>query len=85
MPPASDSQTDDAPRGHAVSLEVKCHAGHRSDETPRRLIIDGREIEVAEVLAQWHEPEARGFRLRGADGAVYELRQDVVSGAWRLA
>ena len=86
MSPASDSRTDDdAPEGHAVTLEVQCHAGYRSDETPRRLIIDGRPIEVTEVLAQWHEPDARYFRLRGADGATYELRQDVASGVWRLA
>ena len=84
MPPDTDSRSEDAPRGHAVTLEVLCHAGYRGEQTPRRLIIDGREIEVADVLAQWHEPEARGFRLRGADGVVYELRQDVVSGAWWL-
>ena len=37
-----------------------------------------------EVLARWRMPEARAFRLRCDDGAVYVVVQDDTSGRWTV-
>jgi hypothetical protein len=68
-----------------VSLRVECYAGYRGEQEPRRFIVDGRRIEVAEILGRWLTPEHRRFVVRGDDGHVYALRQDVRSLLWELA
>lgn len=67
-----------------MRLRVECYAGHRGEETPRRLLLDERPVEVTEVLDRWLAPEHRYFKVLGADGALYILRHDVVNGAWEL-
>ena len=67
-----------------IGIRVDCYAGHRGEETPRRLIFDGRAVEVAEVMDQWLAPDHRYFKLRGGDGATYIVRHDTASGAWEL-
>jgi hypothetical protein len=51
-----------------VKIRVECYAGHRGDETPRRIVFDARSVEVAEVL----------------DQATYILRQDMPTQAWEM-
>ena len=65
-----------------VDVLVECYAGYRAEETPRRLLVGGRSVEIVEVWERWRTPEARGFRLRGDDGALYVLVQDDRSGRW---
>jgi hypothetical protein len=67
-----------------VQVRVECYAGHRGEETPRRLFMDERAVEVAEVLDQWLAPDHRYFKVLGADGALYILRHDVGGGFWDL-
>jgi hypothetical protein len=66
----------------SMDVRVECYAGYRAEETPRRLLLGGRSVESVEVLARWQTPQARGFRLRGADGVLYVLVQDDASGRW---
>jgi len=67
-----------------MQIDVQCYAGHRGEETPRRIELDGRDIEVVEVLDRWLAPDHRYFKLRGEDGATYILRHDEASGRWEL-
>jgi hypothetical protein len=67
-----------------MEIRVECYAGHRGEETPRRIFLDSRCIEVVEVQDRWLAPDHRYFKVLGADGATYILRQDVPSGAWVL-
>jgi hypothetical protein len=39
---------------------------------------------VAEVLDAWLAPDHRYFKVRGANGAYYILRNDVLTGRWEL-
>ena len=70
--------------GSHISIRVDCYAGHRGEETPRRLVFDDRAVEVAEVLDRWLAPEHRYFKMRGADGATYLVRHDTETGLWEL-
>jgi hypothetical protein len=67
-----------------LAIEVECYAGHRGEQTPRTLILAGRRIAVAEVLDAWLAPDHRYFKLRGADGDTYLVRQDERSSTWEL-
>lgn len=66
-------------------LHVECYAGHRGEETPRRLTIGDRIVAVEEVLDRWLAPDHRYFKLKGDDGDVYLVRQDTASGVWELS
>lgn len=71
-------------RGRPFPVQVDCYAGYRGEQTPRRFRLAEKCIEIAEILDQWLAPEHRYFKLRGADGATYILRQEVESQAWEL-
>jgi hypothetical protein len=65
-------------------VSVECYAGHRGEQTPRRLRFDGRTVELVELLDCWLAPDHRYFKLRGADRATYILRHDEPRGVWEL-
>ena len=67
-----------------IGIQVECYAGHRGEETPRRLSLGGRSVEVAEIIDRWLAPDHRYFKLRGTDGATYILRHDTEKGIWEL-
>ena len=68
----------------SIRVRVECYAGHRGEETPRRMYFGEREIAVAEVIDQWLAPDHRYFKVRSEDGASYILRHDVATGTWEL-
>ena len=67
-----------------MDVKVDCYSGHRAEETPRRFELDGRRVEVVEVIDRWLGPEHRYFQVRGDDGAVYLLRRDDRADRWEL-
>ncbi len=67
-----------------MEIRVECYAGHRGDETPRRLIFDKRSIDVVEVIDRWIGPDHQYFKVQGADDATYTIRQDLPSHSWEL-
>jgi hypothetical protein len=62
---------------------VECYAGHRGEETPRRLRLNGRSVGLVEVLDCWLGVDHRYFKMLGDDGATYLLRHDP-GGRWEL-
>ena len=67
-----------------LMVQVECYAGHRGEETPRRFTLDGRAIEVAEVVDRWLAPDHRYFKLRDPQGATWILRHDLRTDRWEL-
>jgi hypothetical protein len=65
-------------------VRVECYAGHRGEETPRRVAFDGRTVALVELLDSWLAPDHRYFKMRAEDGATYILRHDQASGRWEL-
>ena len=65
-------------------VRVECYAGHRGEETPRRVWFDGRAVALVEVLDCWLAPDHRYFKVRGNDANTYILRHDEASGEWEL-
>ena len=67
-----------------MKIRVECYAGHRGEETPRRLFLDERSIEIIEVIDRWFGPDHRYFKVQGSDRATYVIRQDIPTHCWEL-
>ena len=65
-------------------VRVESYTGHRGEATPRRLVLDHRQVKLVELLDCWLAPDHRYFKLRGADRATYILRHDEQRGVWEL-
>jgi hypothetical protein len=65
-----------------VHVRVECYEGFRGEETPRRLFLGRRPVEVCEVVDRWLAPDHRYFKVRDREGAEYLLRHDADSGEW---
>jgi hypothetical protein len=63
---------------------VDCTAGYRGEETPRRCELEGRWLDVLEVVDRWYGPDYRYFKVRASDGVLYLLRHDERGDAWEL-
>jgi hypothetical protein len=68
----------------AFAVDVACGTGPAGEAVPERFAFGGRSVDVAEVLDRWPGADHLYVKLRGLDGAVYILRQDLVRGHWQL-
>lgn len=70
----------------SLPVEVECYSGGRSDERPRRVMIEGREHRVARLLEESIEQSlktrtaARRYRVQMECGMILELT--LAEGAW---
>ena len=67
-----------------MEIRVECYAGYRDDETPRRILLDGREVAVVEIIDRWLGSDHRYFKVLGSDRATYILRQDFPTRVWEI-
>jgi len=74
-----------------LPIQVECYAGHKADETPRRFLVEGKWVEVEEVVDRWYQveslpewPRADYFKVRGADQREYLLKHDQEVDGWFL-
>ena len=65
-------------------VRVDCYAGHQAEETPRRVHIGQRVLEVTEVVDRWLDPTHRYFKVVCDNEGIYLLRHDVRSDVWEL-
>lgn len=72
-------------------IQAECYAGVKADETPRRFLLEGRFLEVLEVLDRWHQveskpewPRADYFKVRAEDRHDYLLKHDLECDEWFL-
>jgi hypothetical protein len=46
--------------------------------------MDGRRVEIEEVMDRWFAPDHAYFKVRGEDGATYILRYEQAADRWEL-
>jgi hypothetical protein len=71
-------------RRQSLEIRVECYAGFRGEETPRRIWLAKRKIEVKEILDCWLAPTHRYFKIHGDDNAIYILRHNSETWEWDL-
>jgi hypothetical protein len=74
-----------------IPIEVECYAGAKADETPRRFVWEGSNVQIAEVLDQWYQvetkpewPRADYFKVWAVGEREYLLKHDLESDEWFL-
>ncbi len=63
---------------------VECHSGYEYAERPIALRWKDERLEVAVIEAQWRIPGGKCFRVRVADGRVFELMYGELYDEWRI-
>jgi hypothetical protein len=71
-------------------VQVRCYAGSRGEETPRAVVLDGREVMIGVEHGWVEEPvgapvgeRRRVFQIRLGDGRRGHLAQEP-DGSWTL-
>ncbi|HET8668881.1 MAG TPA: hypothetical protein VFM10_12935 [Terriglobales bacterium] len=65
-------------------LTVDAYAGYKGEETPRSFTLDGRKLDVREVVDRWYSETYSYFRVHANDGQRYVLRFDLDEDCWEL-
>lgn len=61
---------------------VECRSDSEYAERPLALTWQDRRLEIAEILARWHGPGERGFRVKTVDGQAFELTYREIPDEW---
>jgi len=69
---------------HEQLVRVECYSGYRADESPRKLILASRTLEVASIEDRWYSPGATYFRVSVTGGDRYVLRHQEAQDVWSL-
>jgi hypothetical protein len=69
---------------NAMRIQVECYAGHRGEETPRRIRIGASAMVITEIIDRWLAPDHRYFKCQTADGAQWIIRHDLLLEQWEL-
>ena len=67
-----------------MKVQVDCYTDDRGVLTPTGFSLDGRSIEVEEIIDQWPGADHWYFKLRGVGDAIYILRYDERETRWAL-
>lgn len=67
-----------------MRVRVESHTVGDKPEQVVRFNLDGRQVEIAETLDQWHGADYRYFKVKGDDGNLYILRHDEPKEEWEL-
>ena len=63
---------------------VECHSGYEYAERPTALQWKGERLEIEAVEQQWRIPGGKRFRVRTANGLVFELMYGELYDEWRI-
>ena len=67
-----------------MRIRVACYSGYRGEETPRRIVIGDRHLEVVDIIDRWLAPQHRYFKCRTGEGAIWIIRHDMATLEWEL-
>ena len=69
-------------------IKITSYSGYRDEEVPRSFFLDGRRIEIIELLDMWIEEtlsdrtRRRFFKVRGSDGFTHRIYRDERRKEW---
>lgn len=67
-----------------MPIQVETITGPDGSILPHKFAFDGKQVEVAELLDQWHGHDHRYVKFRGNDANLYILRGDNTGTTWEL-
>jgi hypothetical protein len=69
---------------HEPLVRVECYSGYKADESPRKLVLAGRSLEIEAIEDRWYSPGATYFRVLVEGGDCYVLGHQEAQGVWSL-
>lgn len=70
-------------------IKVECYAGHKADETPRKIFLNDEWLDVIEVIDRWHQtkpdpewPLADYFKVVCSNNLICLIKHDLESDEW---
>jgi hypothetical protein len=69
---------------HEQLVRVECYSGYKADESPRKLILAARTLDIVAVEDRWYSPGETYFRVSVTDGDRYVLRHQEAQDVWSL-
>ena len=63
---------------------VECLSGNEYADRPLALTWGRQKLEIAAIIAQWHGPNEKGFRVQAVNGQVFELIYREVPDEWNV-
>ena len=67
-----------------MSEIVECHSEYEYAEKPVALTWEGKRLEIVAILERRRIPGAKCFRVKTADGQIFELFYDELHDEWRI-
>ena len=65
-------------------VRVECYSGYKADESPRKLILASRTLDIVAIEDRWYSPGATYFRVSVTGGDRYVLRHQEAQDVWSL-
>ncbi|MFH1243836.1 MAG: hypothetical protein V1689_15965 [Pseudomonadota bacterium] len=65
-------------------IEVGAYSGYRANERPVYLVLEGRRVEVRDILDRWYGQDHDFYKILGDDGRVYLLKWHRFQDVWFL-
>jgi hypothetical protein len=69
---------------HEQLVRVECYSGYKADESPRKLVLASRTLEIVTIEDRWYSPGATYFRVSVKGGDRYVLRHQEAQDVWTL-
>ncbi len=63
---------------------VECHSGYEYPQRPKAVFWRGRKRLVHIIIAEWNEPESKGFRVMLENGTVLDLIYNIDQDEWTV-
>ena len=67
-----------------MRIAVQTYAGYKGDERPVSFSLEGRTLQIIEIVDRWYEPDHNSFKVVAEDGRTYLLRHDLNANDWEL-
>lgn len=63
---------------------VECRSDTEYAERPVTLYWHEQRLEIVDILSRWRTPDGKRFRVRTADGQLFELTYNQVENLWEI-
>ena len=67
-----------------MKVKLESYSGYRGEQEPRAFHLDGRRLQVSEIVDRWIEPGMRWYKCLAEDGNMYIIRHEEEADDWEL-
>jgi len=72
------------PPVQGTKIEVGSYAGYKANERPIYFVLEGRRLQVIEILDRWYGLEDDWFKILADDGRIYLIKWNRSLDTWLL-